>query len=217
MRRGAFAIAWLVVSASTTLGAGDLPQPGPPAVLHLAWMDVTRLGVGADQIIRAEARSILEEAGIEVVWRVAEAGEEARPGEVRVVFVDRALADRTTRRPILGLTPVRPGEPPLVWIHVGSVRVVLRLPVRRASHALSVGQRRDLSVALGRVVAHEVVHSLLPAEGHGPGLMSGALTRFQLTRARVPLGATLGRSLRAALREGPGRGGGYGAAGIPAE
>ena len=35
---------------------------------------------------------------------------------------------------------------------------------------------RDLSLALGRVVAHELVHALAPSVPHGTGLMSASLS-----------------------------------------
>jgi len=207
MRRGAFAIALAAAVGLGPLEAVEewqlFPGVARPGSLRLAWVDVSAHGDGADGVAWAEARSIFEEAGIDVTWRRASAREEARPGEIRVVLVDRVLVDRASRRPVLGTTPLGPRRPGLVWVHGGSVRVVLGIPLRRAAQMLTVAQRRDLGVALGRVVAHEVVHTIVPLVGHGDQLMSSTLTREQLTSAHLSLDRVIAIEVRAALRHGP--------------
>lgn len=203
-----FALALLTtVCGLGPLEAGDVPRPRSdvtrPLALRLAWLDVTEHGAGARDVVWSESRSIFREAGIEVTWRQATERESARSGEIRVVFVDRVLVDRLTRRPILGVTPAWADGPHLVWVHVGSVRAVLGIPQHRAAHALPVAARRDLSVALGRVVAHEVVHAVVPSLGHGEALMAKTLTRSQLTSARMSIGPAAAHSVRAELRRGP--------------
>jgi hypothetical protein len=43
------------------------------------------------------------------------------------------------------------------------------------------GERLAVGMAIGRVIAHEVVHALVPWLPHGTGLMSSQLTWRQLT------------------------------------
>jgi hypothetical protein len=58
-------------------------------------------------------------------------------------------------------------------------------------------------MALGRVVAHELVHALAPSVPHGTGLMSALLTCRQLTAPSIPFEAEVGLAVRAALRGDP--------------
>jgi hypothetical protein len=62
---------------------------------------------------------------------------------------------------------------------------------------------RALGIALGRVVAHELVHALAPSVPHGAGLMSEKLTRRQLTAGRLPVDPGVGLAVCAALRGEP--------------
>ena len=69
--------------------------------------------------------------------------------------------------------------------------------------ALPPLERRLLAIALGRVIAHEVVHARVPSLPHGTGLMSGSLTRRQLTVASIPFEPEVAFALQAALRGDP--------------
>ena len=62
---------------------------------------------------------------------------------------------------------------------------------------------RALAIALGRVVAHELVHALAPSVPHGTGLMSAALTTRQLTAPSIPFDPEVGLAVQAALRGDP--------------
>jgi hypothetical protein len=62
---------------------------------------------------------------------------------------------------------------------------------------------RALAIALGRVVAHEVVHALAPSVPHGTGLMSALLTCRQLTAPSIPFETEVGLAVQAALRGDP--------------
>lgn len=72
---------------------------------------------------------------------------------------------------------------------VGLNPAASRLPTQR--------ERRQLSQALARVVAHEVVHALAPSHPHAPrGLMC-----WKLNRSLLLLGSPLDRATVNALRE----------------
>jgi hypothetical protein len=90
----------------------------------------------------------------------------------------------------------------VVWIHVGSVRATLGFPPDFPTLDLPLKARRDLGVALGRVVAHEVVHVLVPSLEHGSGLMSPTLTRDHLISSRILLEADDAAEVRSALLDG---------------
>lgn len=169
---------------------------------RLVWIDPAGVAVGLEAVARDEARSLLETMGASVSWRRGSAGEIARPGEVRVILLDRGAA-RRPGIPILGATPSRFEGAPFVWVHVPNVRAAMGLCPQGPLAAIDPPEVRSLAIALGRVVAHEVVHALAPSIRHGTGLMSTRLTRRQLTAVRVPIDPEVGLAVRAALRGEP--------------
>ena len=185
------------------------PRVRPPSsvplvaspVLRLVWVDPTGIGVGAEAGARDEARSLLQKMGATVTWRRGDAGELARPGEVRVILLDRTVAQ--SGKPVLGATPPRFDGAPFVWVHVRSVRAVIGLDARGPAFTMVAAASRDLSIALGRVVAHELVHALAPSVPHGTGLMSAMLSYRQLTASSIPFEAEVGLAVRGALRGDP--------------
>ena len=153
--------------------------------LRLAWLDPAevagRCGTGA----REEALRVFKAMGIPANWRRANAGELARAEEIRVILLDRgALNGRHAA--VLGSTPTRFESTPFVWIHVPSVRRALGLPGSDRT-LLELRDGYSLGVALGRVIAHEIVHALAPGVAHGEGLMASRLTRRDLTASSVPV------------------------------
>jgi hypothetical protein len=176
-------------------------KPAPLAA-RLVWMDPARAAVGVDAVARAEARALLRKMDVAATWRTGEAGEAARPDEVRVILLDRAAAD-ASGAPILGATPTQFAVAPFVWIHVPNVRAVLGLRPDGSLASVDMASVRALGLALGRVVAHEVVHAIAPSAPHGRGLMSAKLTAHQLRAAGLEVDPAVGVAVRAALRGEP--------------
>jgi hypothetical protein len=215
--RYAVAVVALASSVAALAGAGDagparvdlgrsVPLPAtaplvPPSTLHLVWLDPTGIGVGVEAGARDEARSLLRKMGTTVSWRRGDAGEGARPGEVRVVLLDRTTG--SSGKAVLGATPQHFEVAPLVWVHVPSVRSVIGIDPRAPAFSLAPPASRALAIALGRVVAHELVHALAPSVPHGTGLMSAALTYRQLTAPGIPFETEVGLAVQAALRGDP--------------
>jgi hypothetical protein len=83
------------------------------------------------------------------------------------------------------------------------VRAAVGLRQQVPAPTLELSAARTLGIALGRVVAHELVHALAPSAQHGTGLMSEKLTRRQLTAARLSVDSEVGLTVRAALRGEP--------------
>jgi hypothetical protein len=217
-RETAVSLALVIGVAPGALGASDLEPrpletlpPSPPSttaqadsrVLRLAWLDVTGVAPGVGGVAQAEAREILEEAGLQLVWRRVSEGEESRPGEIRVILDDRLRVDRMNRRPVLGATPLGLRGHPFVWIHVPSIRATLGMAPRARVRPLELRRRRNLGVALGRVIAHEIVHALAPSVPHGGELMAARLTRLQLTAASLSVHSGVARAVRETLHGGP--------------
>jgi hypothetical protein len=187
------------VLASRRLEPASAPRPADLLAARLIWIDPARVAVGLEAAAREEARSLLEKMGASVSWRRGSAGEISRSGEVRVIFLDRGAA-RPEGIPVLGATPSRFESAPFVWIHVPNVRRAIGLRPQGPPAARDPLEARSLAIALGRVVAHEVVHALAPSVPHGTGLMSARLTRRQLTAATLSIDPVVGFAVRAALR-----------------
>ena len=183
------------------LSPSSAPLVASPA-LRLVWLDPTGVGVGVEAVARDEARSLLRKMGATVSWRRGDAGELARPGEVRVILLDRT-ADNLSGKPVLGATPPRFDVAPFVWVHVPNVRAVIGLDPRGFAFTMPPPASRALAIALGRVVAHELVHALAPSVPHGTGLMSVSLTYRQLTASSIPFETEVGLAVQAALRGDP--------------
>lgn len=212
-RRAAEILIWAIALIPSGAAAGEPEEaagdrgvafvsPAGLDTLPLAWLDVSSVTTGVDGLARSEAAEILKEAGLPVIWRRGDTREAGRPGEIRVILVDRLQVKPDSGQPILGATPADPRSQPFVWIHVRSVRAALGLGLSEPSQGLPVAARRDLGVALGRVIAHEIVHALAPWVHHGGELMSACFQPKELTGPRLRVGPDTARAVRTALRRG---------------
>ena len=156
------------------------------------------LEAGDHRAARAEAARLLRQLGLAVSWRRAGASEPVLDGEVRVILLDRAVVGEA-RASVLGATPTHVEGSPFVWIHVPGVRQAVGV----GAGALEASDGFRLGVALGRVIAHELVHALAPSVPHGEGLMKSRLTRADLTTS-APVTPQLAALVRAALAGAPG-------------
>jgi hypothetical protein len=148
---------------------------------------------------RWRRRRSVARVGLDVSWRRASASEVGRSDEVRVILLDRLVVNPGTRRPVLGSTPEGRRESPCVWIHVEPIRTALGLQPGRSIYNLRLEHRHALGLALGRVIAHEVVHALAGEVPHGRGIMSDALDRRTLSGPRLSFDAEVGAAVRAEL------------------
>jgi hypothetical protein len=191
-----------LVHAARVLPGAPPARAEAPLAVRLVWLDPADVAAGIELVARAEAESLLSRMGLTVSWRRGSTGEEAQAGEIRVILLDRG-AQRGTDTPVLGATPERFAGAPLVWIHVPNVRATLGIGARQSLFALDRPAFRAVAIALGRVIAHEVVHALDPKIPHGGGLMSERLTRRQLTAASICFEPEVAFAVRAALRGDP--------------
>jgi len=172
------------------------------AALSLVWCDPTDVASGAESLARAEAQALLGRMGAQVAWRRGRAGEERRGDEIWVVLLGAGPRSGSSLH-VLGATPRRRPVHPFVWVRVPHVRAAAGIVETRSPLDLPSAERRRLGVALGRVIAHEIVHALAPALPHGSGLMSDVLHRRELTAATIALDADAVLAFRAALRGEP--------------
>ena len=174
-----------------------LPRVAPPA-LSLVWVDAASAATGSERSAREEAQRLLRALGVAASWRSGKPSDPVRPGELRVILLDRRASD-AGGSPVLGATPDRFDGDPFFWVHVPSVREALGLDPRRPVAPTELRDRHALGIAIGRVIAHEAVHALAPAVPHGVGLMAARLKRGDLLAKTLPVGGELGSAFRAAL------------------
>jgi hypothetical protein len=154
------------------LSAGS-PTRAQTVRLPAAGFDLVGLRPLTVQVMTMEVNDLLAVAGARLEWRWPRPGAQTAPDELTVVFLASPSRGSVLGHPVLGTTATgHSGVSPVVWIYWPSVVGAL---------GLGVGFRRDflaergLGVALGRVVAHELVHALAPEVPHGHGLMAPGL------------------------------------------
>ncbi len=173
------------------------------ASLRLAWLDPTDAASGCGPAAREEATRILESVGVSVAWRPGQAGEAARRGEIRVIVLDRGVT-APNGAIVLGSTTSQPDALPFLWVHLPGLRAALGQGENPCRASFELQDRRRLGVAMGRVIAHEVVHTLAPALPHGTGLMARRFTRRDLTVPSLPMTSEVASVVRAASAGGGG-------------
>ncbi|HSF19036.1 MAG TPA: hypothetical protein VLK65_26155 [Vicinamibacteria bacterium] len=159
-----------------------------PAI-HLVWYDPYSLvPAGFLESIGNEVETLFERNGIKVRMYFAQRGDaDALPRRRINVIVSPTeghhfgLADDS----MAAAVGVRSSGYSIFLFHP-SVRRTLGHQTTRSSPR----QLAELSIAIGRIVAHELVHVLVPERGHtSSGLMSRRLTRKHLTGKTLSLDA----------------------------
>lgn len=194
------AVLAVTLAAPPALAAAPAGEAPP---LRLAWLDPTGVAATVAPVARAEAANHLARLGADVLWRNAAPGEYLREGEIEVVLLDSPGPLGSRGPVVLGATRRRFEVARVVWVRVPNVRGAVGVPAGGPMILLPTSDRLAVGVAIGRVVAHEVVHALVPSLPHGAGLMSSCLSRRQLTGGAVPVDPEAALAFRAALRGGP--------------
>ncbi len=179
----------------------DLPAELPFLTLYL--YDVHELLGPALEALAAETSSIFKDMGIQIVWRTGVLGTTYGGGplrEIPIIALRQPPGAHGARASVLGFVPKQ--QPGAVWVFVDNLRATLGLSATDERPASA----RRLGVALGRVIAHEVVHTLAPQFPHTRrGLMRDALDNLDLTGAARPAHDECREIVRAALKVVPSR------------
>jgi hypothetical protein len=175
------------------------PELRPAPTVRLACWDPERiLSQGFDEMAR-EVQAVFRPIGIEIVWRHTDG--ESAPGELNVIFLSRDPARAWNQGRTMGR--VNRHRHDALWIYVAPVRETLDL-AGPAGRRRMWAARTDYPRALARVVAHELVHTLVPDEPHAAsGLMQASLSRDFLTAPRAPIDRRFTRALARGLSAAP--------------
>ncbi len=183
--------------AAVPADGGTAPEAPASPDLRLVWLDPSDIASGSELVARAEAAALLQRMGATVRWRRATSGEIARSDEVWIVLLGEGPP--APGAAVLGATRKHRSVAPVVWVRLPNVQAAVGISRARSLPGLLPAERRLVGVALGRVIAHEVVHAVVPSLPHGTGLMSGSLSRRRLTAAWVPVEREAALALQAAL------------------
>jgi hypothetical protein len=202
MRHGIRAWAGVVLVAATAAGA-DERSPGDPERLEAAGIELVRLPPVTRELMVRELNEVLAPGGVGLRWRWTTPRSVTRPDQLRVVFLDSRGRGAHRGRTFLACSGLT-GPVTSVWVYVPNVTAALG---RRTGHLLALGGMRELGTALGRVLAHEIVHVLAPELPHGEGLMAARFGPGHLALDPPRLDDDGTRVLRAAAGEWRQRGG----------
>jgi len=193
--RAALAIVGLL---SAPAAAADATL-GVPSI-RLTWLDPTGVGQGSEALARAEVETLLARMGVRAAWRRGVPGELMRKDEVVVILVGDQ--PRSGSAFVLGAT-MRTQTCPAVWIRVPNIRRALGVRIEGPVRGLSASEQRLVSIAVGRVIAHEVVHAVAPWIPHGSGLTSATITGQQLRAPRIAVEPEAALAVQLAARGNP--------------
>lgn len=195
------ALAVFTLASSATAAPTQAPDAESridPLVVRLAWFDPLRALPGGFEAASREVTRIFRGLGVDVSWRLGRPGEEREivsPDEVPVILLREDPSGRAAGPGVLGLVRRRQAPPRGAWVFVSEVELLLCPPSLRGELD-GARQRRLLPLAVARVVAHEVVHAIVPEEPHsGDGLMQSTLDRASLVGQRAPVDARCARAL----------------------
>jgi hypothetical protein len=184
----------LTASAERAFAVGAEPAR---EALRLALVDCAEVPAIAERVLEAEARAILAPHGRQLRWRRVRPQAELEAGEVPVILLAGEYPVRRDRGAVLGGFEPR-AVPPAVWVYTRAVGRVIGLPGPPPTADLAA--QRALGVALGRVVAHEVVHAVAPELSHTKaGLMAPVYDRQALVGPRPRLDPAMTAGYRAGL------------------
>jgi hypothetical protein len=136
-----------------------------------------------------EIASIFEPIGVEISWRRTTSATVVRErDEVLVVLLDYSPEHLKSDGHVMGAVVTAEGSSGSLFIYVPNVARSLGY---RSSprHMLTPFEKKDMARALGRVIAHELVHSIAPPHPHvTEGLMKRVHDRASLLGSDMEIG-----------------------------
>ena len=180
----ALLVALLSFSVGTTRAAGLAQAEGEAPRLVAVWYDGHRLYRGAFSGVAREVASIFDPLELEIRWQ--EALEHDPPLDERTILLRIVLTPSDGSGPgwrlrgdVLGAAP--PGNGRIRSIYIFYKEVVREVAKGMPNGGILQPPVKLLEKALGRVVAHEMIHAVAPSISHTKrGLMRPAVGSFFL-------------------------------------
>ena len=178
-------VSWMTAAVPAAMAS---PAPLPPRALQVAAHDLAGASQELLTLAVAEMRRSLGYVPTPIEWAWVPQGAQGA-ADVNVIVLESAPASLPAGILAASMASV---SPPTSWVYLDRVRGALGDPGRREPDAL-------VARALGRVIAHELVHALAPETPHARhGLMSERLSPSALRGVSLALDA----SSRSALQRG---------------
>ena len=203
----------ILLAIGRAAGAGDsegirVPLrevPAPPAIpppreprLRLVWIDVLDSAPFAFRYASREASAILADAGVATTWTLGDASTVTGEDELKIVLMPGAANGARLPAHVMGGTP-RGARSHTTWVYLSNVLWALGV-ADRAVRSLAPSDEATVARALGRVVAHEIVHAVAPEVPHSrSGLMADRMGRGFMLLAHVGLAPAQQAALRAGV------------------
>ena len=145
------------------------------AVLKILWAEMPGSAIESPVVAAAqlELDTILERLGARIEWRRGPIGAASLLDEIRVAVVPRPRGSLEGTRTIASVDTSTPAAS--IWLYRDNLLWAAGLDAA-AARICSPRCKRLLGVVIGRALAHEIVHAVLPELDHGQrGLMGRRL------------------------------------------
>lgn len=182
---------WLALSVAALVAPRTTPAP------EVVWIDLAGVPPAALQAARREAAVVLEDVGLSPRWRVGAAQDQLGAHDLPVVLLRRDHSARRGSERVLGACTPR-ADSPRAWVYLENLAWAMGVPAYDGP--MTIEQSTRLGRAIGRIVAHEVIHAVAPALGHArSGIMSPRFNRRDLLSVYLPVDGATRRGVRAVL------------------
>jgi hypothetical protein len=195
-------LAWAIPTA----GFGrPLPEPQQLHLrLVLQWCDPHGLFEHGAEHVGRDLSKLFGAIGVELVWQTgsADSGEPAPSDTViRIVLVRSEPSQWNLSSRAMGAVLSQDGPQSEVYVFFRPIARMLGYSASALpSRWPTVREERDLSRALSRVIAHEVLHAVLPGTSHAAdGLSRARLDRASLLADRAPIDPWVAQEFRQVL------------------
>lgn len=181
-------LAALVLVPSAGADSGGCPGP---ARLRIVWENVERIGAARSAPVEREVRRLFRPSGVAIEWRSRASDVGSRGDEISVVILPEP---RSQTLPAHAMGAVNRGSS-RIWLFLAGIGRLL-------GHSANEGADDDGMTArlIGRVIAHEIVHVILPQQSHThDGLMQARWDRAFAFRPQLSADRDLVRAFRAAV------------------
>ncbi len=189
-RRPIYLLAVVGLAFASAARADNLESADQNPPLTLIWYDSHDLLPFHFDRMTAEVGRIYTNAGMSVNW---ESGAEVRhdradrnPLRINLVLLPSQARSWGLPESAMGVTTYEEGRKSSIYIFFPQVMRALGYINRATGYSPKIS--RDVALAIGRIISHEIVHYLAPYHPHGEkGLMRSRLNRSDLITEHVRL------------------------------
>jgi hypothetical protein len=198
MARKSVRVAWVLVAVGALAIRAEADEPRRAGSLSVVWVDVAGTAPWAYPVAAHEVTALLERMDVRGLVERGDVHSVVTGSEVIVVLLPHRPPNSRLSEGVMGSTSTSEGSPRALAVFAAEVSRTLGFATE--SGGWSPVQRRDFAVALGRVIVHELVHTVIPDRPHDRrGLMAASLNRYQLLDSAAAIAPETAEAFRSAL------------------